>query len=148
MSLLAWMEKQQQAIKEGCSTDTEQVQQLPGEPTRGVAELKSPSGPQTMYVATNLDFWETDTPHWYAKEVIVNGVKYHRLDPKLYAWMRHKMTRVFKAADAGHIEVRAFENLLHRYAVFENRAHSILNIEKLMGAVQSFNPKECSPLAS
>lgn len=101
-----------------------------------------------MYVATNLDFWETDTPHWYAKEVIVNGVKYHLLDPKLYAWFRHKMTRVFKAADAGHIEVRAFENLLHRYAVFENRAHSILNIEKLLDAVKCFNPKEYSPLAS
>lgn len=151
MSLLAWMEKQQQGITEGCITDAEQVQPLPAEPKSGVVEQRRPvkqSGPRTMYVATNLDFWETDTPHWYADEVIINGVKYYRLDPMLYAWFRDKMSKVFRAADAGDIEVRAFENILNRYAVFENRAHSIMNIEKLLDAMKWFNPKEYSPLAS
>jgi hypothetical protein len=151
MSLLAWMEKQRQGITEGCISDAKQIQQLPDKPTSGVVEQRPPvkkSGLRTMYVATNLDFWETDTPHWYAKVVIVNGVKYFRLDPMLYAWFRHKMTKVFKAADAGDIQVKAFENILHRYALFENRAHSIMNIEKLLLAVKYFNPQEYSPLAN
>jgi len=38
-----------------------------------------------LFAATNLAFWETDKPHYYARDVGIDGTCFRRLDPEYYA---------------------------------------------------------------
>lgn len=51
-----------------------------------------------LFAVTNLTFWETDKPRYYARDVGIDGACFRRLDPEYYAWLRHKMTLAGKAA--------------------------------------------------
>lgn len=80
-------------------------------------------GPRALYVATDLDHFETTDPQLYAPDVTISGRAYRRLDPPYYAWLRRQMAAAKRALDAKRIFAAAFEsmralfNSVHAWAV-------------------------------
>ena len=97
--------------------------------------------PFMLYVATNLTAWSTETPDYYAQDVSVNGIRFRRLDPRYYAWLRHKMTLAKNAVQAGHIDVHIFDNLRVRFNALHAWAMDRYGKEVLLKAVNSSDPK-------
>ena len=100
----------------------------------------------TLYAATNLESWETDEPHGYARDVGIDGTCFRRLDPDYYAWLRHKMDLAKKAAGAGRITAQVFDALRTRFNVIHAWAMEHLGEEALRSAIESLDPKRYAPL--
>ena len=98
-----------------------------------------------LYVATNLESWETATPHYYALDVSIDNTCFRRLDPDYYAWLKHKMTLVKKAADSGRLSSSAFKTLHTRFNVIHTWAMEHYDEDELLSAVRSLDPKTYSP---
>ncbi len=98
-----------------------------------------------LFAATNLVFWETDKPHYYARDVGIDGTCFRRLDPEYYAWLRHKMTLARKAADSGRFPASAFEELRMRFNAIHAWAIEHFGEDALRSAVQALDPKAYSP---
>lgn len=100
----------------------------------------SPRGP-ALYVATNLESWETHEPHHHARDVGIAGTCFRQLDPDYYAWLRHKMNLVRKAAGSGSLQAQAFDALRTKFNVVHVWAMEHLGEEALRAAVRSLDPK-------
>src|SRR5882724_3352623 len=80
-------------------------------------------GARALFVATDLERFETSDPDVYAADVAVSGRCYRRLDPPYYAWLRRSMALAKKALDAGRLAAAVFETLrakfneIHAWAV-------------------------------
>lgn len=76
-----------------------------------------------LFVATDLDHFETTEPQAYAADVTISGRAYRRLDPPYYAWLRRQMAAAKRALDAKRITAAAFDsvralfNAIHAWAV-------------------------------
>jgi hypothetical protein len=76
-----------------------------------------------LFVATDLDHFETKDPQVYAADVTICGRAYRRLDPPYYAWLRRRMASAKRALDAKRITAAAFDamralfNAVHAWAV-------------------------------
>ena len=76
-----------------------------------------------LFVATDLDSFETDTPEVLAEDVTVSGRCYRRLDPAYYAWLRRQVALAKKALDGGKLAAAVFDSLrvafnaVHAWAV-------------------------------
>ena len=99
----------------------------------------------SLYAATNLESWETDIPHGYARDVRIDGVCFRRLDPDYYAWLRHKMDLAKKASDSGRITPQAFDELRDRFNIIHFWAIDHLGEDALRSAIQSLDPKSYAP---
>ena len=109
-----------------------------------------PTGNETrqetaLYVATNLESWETVRPHYYARDVAIDDTCFRRLDPDYYAWLRYKMTLARKAADSGRLSSSAFETLRTRFNVIHTWAIEHYGEDELLSAVRSLDPKTYPP---
>lgn len=71
--------------------------------------------PKELYVATNLDAWETSAPDSFSPEVTIRGVAYRRLDPAYYAWLRRCMDRAKAAQESGKLTPAAFDELRAKF---------------------------------
>ena len=98
-----------------------------------------------LYAATNLESWETDIPHGYARDVRIDGVCFRRLDPDYYTWLRYKMDLAKKAVDSGRITPEAFDELRARLNVIHFWAIDHFGEEALRHAVQTLDPKSYAP---
>jgi len=98
-----------------------------------------------LYVATNLESWETTTQDYYARDVSIDDTCFRRLDPDYFAWLRYKMALAKKAADLGRLSSSAFETLRTRFNVIHTWAIEHYGEDKLLSAVQSLDPKTYSP---
>lgn len=99
----------------------------------------------TLYVATNLESWETSTPKYYARDVSIDDTSFRRLDSEYYAWLRHKMALARKAADSERILSSAFDKLRTRFNDIHTWAVDRFGEDILRSAIQSLNPKAYSP---
>lgn len=99
----------------------------------------------TLYVATNLESWETSTPKYYARDVSIDDTSFRRLDPEYYAWLRHKMALAKKAADSGRLSSSAFETLHTRFNDIHAWAVEHFGEDTLRIAIQSMDPKTYLP---
>ncbi len=98
-----------------------------------------------LYVATNLESWETLTPKYYARDVSIDDTCFRRLDPDYYAWLKHKMALARKAADLGRISSPAFDKLRTRFDDIHTWAVNRFGEDTLRSAIQSLDPKTYSP---
>lgn len=99
----------------------------------------------TLYVATNLESWETSTPKYYARDVSIDDTSFRRLDPEYYAWLRHKMALAKKVADSGRLSSSAFDKLRTRFNDIHIWAVSRFGEDAIRSAIQSLDPKPYSP---
>lgn len=80
------------------------------------------SGPSELYVATDLESWETNRPEPDQDE-ICERCGYRRLDPPYYAWLRSMMVRARQAharaqlPDAEYELLRTRFNAIHAWAL-------------------------------
>jgi hypothetical protein len=98
-----------------------------------------------LFVATNLESWETLTPKYYARDVSIDNTCFRRLDPEYYAWLKHKMALARKAADLGRITSSAFDKLRARFNDIHTWAASRFGEDTLRSAIQSLDPEAYSP---
>lgn len=98
-----------------------------------------------LYVATNLECWETATPHYHTLDISIDKTCFRRLDPDYYAWLKYKMALAKKAADLGRLSSSAFETLRTRFNVIHTWAIEHYGEDELLSAVQTLDPKTYSP---
>ena len=99
----------------------------------------------SLYVATNLTFFKNETPISTATEVEVDGILYRPLDPKYYAWLRHKMTLAKKGADSGQVPEAVFERIRDLFNEIHAWAIEHFDEKALLAAVNILRPKSYSP---
>jgi hypothetical protein len=72
------------------------------------------SSASALYVATDLDSWETWTPEPDQDE-ICERCGYRRLDPEYYAWLRHRMGMAKQARERGRLASAQYQALRQRF---------------------------------
>ncbi len=92
-----------------------------------VSNKESSKRETVRYAVTNLESWETDEPHHYARDVGIDGTCFRRLDPDYYAWLRHKMELAKKAAA---IALGAAQKLVGVCTGCKRRANSIVPLRQ------------------
>jgi hypothetical protein len=65
----------------------------------------------SLFVSTSLDFWATERPHVFARDVQIDDIAYRRLDPEYFGWLRSRMVAVRAAVASGRVPAAAFEEL-------------------------------------
>ena len=68
-----------------------------------------------LYVATDLDLWETDRPEMWARDVVACGKAFRRLDGEYLAWLASRMDRAREACDQGGVSGVALVQLELRW---------------------------------
>jgi hypothetical protein len=85
-------------------------------PTRGSRDAHPvrPATPMAtaLFVATDLQCWETNEPEIYATDVEVDGGVYRKLDSAYYAWLWSRVRIVIAAYGAHRIERPAFDQII------------------------------------
>jgi hypothetical protein len=103
--------------------------------------------PTTLYVATDLATLEipvavdAQASPAYQDDVFADGRFFRRLDPDLYAWLRHKMELARTAFTRGRLPEPAFDALRTRFNAVHTRALALLGESALLHAVQHLDPK-------
>lgn len=98
-----------------------------------------------LYVATDLDRFETSEPQVLAPDVTISGRCYRRLDPPYYAWLRSRVVAAKRALDAGRLATAAFEALRAGFNAIHTWAVKHLGEAALVAAARAFNPKVYVP---
>ena len=101
-----------------------------------------------LYVATNLNSWETDQSHHVTQDVNLDGTVHRRLDPSYYAWLRNRVTRAKKAAYSGHLDRATFDGLRGRFNDIHVWAIAHFGEDDLPAAIRRLNPKTYPPPTS
>ena len=91
-----------------------------------------------LYVATDLDCWTTDEPHYYAHDVVDAGRCYRRLDPVYYAWLYHRMLDAGLAMKASKLNADVYARLCDRFNVIHQWAMGRSNRQAFIAAVSDF----------
>ena len=94
----------------------------------------SPLEPPGMYVSTDLSSWVTEEPRLYARDVIVDGTTYRRLDPGYYTWLRERMARAKARFEAGGMTPRVYAELRRRFNGIHALAMCVLGEDVLVEA--------------
>jgi len=89
-----------------------------------------------LYVATNLDNWETSATDRLANDLAIEGRAFRRLDPLFWAWLLHKFGQARQAAEQGTIPANGFETLRSRWARVHSWAAEHLDENDLRRAVR------------
>jgi hypothetical protein len=98
-----------------------------------------------LFVATNLESWETDKPKLYAIDVTYDTLCFRRLDPDYYAWLRYKMSLAKKATLAGHLSLASFNDLKARFIRVHEWAMESFGKDVLQEAVNGLDAHNYVP---
>jgi hypothetical protein len=88
-----------------------------------------------LFVSTGLDFWATERPYVFARDVQVDDIAYRRLDPEYFAWLRSRMVAVRAALDSGRVTAAAFEELRQSFWAVQEWALDTFGEATLRGAI-------------
>lgn len=98
-----------------------------------------------LFVATDLDRFETLDGDALADDVTVSGRCYRRLDPAYYAWLRTKVAAAKRALDAGRLSAAAFRTLREAFNAVHAWAVRHLGAAALLAAARTFDPSRYEP---
>jgi len=102
------------------------------------------TGQSLLYVATDLDSWETSTPE-PDQDQICERCGYRRLDPEYYAWLRHRMEVAKRARERGRLPAAQYQELRRRFNEVHFWAVKQFGEERLLAAIQALDPKRYLP---
>ncbi|MBI4460578.1 MAG: hypothetical protein HY648_11040 [Acidobacteria bacterium] len=120
-----------------------------GEPRRDDSTADNEAPVVTaLYVASNLDTWETKESNLSSRDVSIDAVCYRQLDPEYYAWLRYKMALAKKALESGRLDPVAFDELRTRFNRFHLWALERIGEQDLLAPVRTLDPKAYSPPTS
>ena len=101
-------------------------------------------GSSELYVATDLDSWETNRPEPDQDE-ICERCGYRRLDPPYYAWLRGMMVRARQAHARAQLPDAEYELLRTRFNAMHEWAMARFGEGMLLAAVETLDPKAYQP---
>jgi hypothetical protein len=104
------------------------------------------SGTSLLYVATDLDSWETSTPE-PDQDTICERCGYRRLTPRYYAWLRTMMQQAQAAGQKGELAEVDYEALRQRFNAVQAWAIRRFGKEALRQAVRTFDVRGYRPPA-
>lgn len=102
------------------------------------------SSASVLYVATNLETWETCRPE-PDQDAICEPCGFRRLDPEYYAWLRSRMVVAQKRYQAGRIPARQYEELRARFNAVHAWAVERFGEPVLLEAVRTLDPRGYRP---
>jgi hypothetical protein len=102
------------------------------------------TGQSLLYVATDLDTWETSTPE-PDQDAICERCGYRRLDPEYYAWLRHRMEMAKQARERGRLAAAQYQELRQRFNAVHFWATAHFGEATLVAAVKALDPKTYEP---
>jgi hypothetical protein len=102
------------------------------------------TGQQVLYVATDLDTWETSTPE-PDQDGMCEACGYRRLDSEYYAWLRHRMEVAKQAWQRGRLAAAQYQELRQRFNEVHFWAVAHLGEVALVAAVGRLDPKAYRP---
>jgi len=97
-----------------------------------------------LYVATNLETWETCTPE-PDQDAICEPCGFRRLNPEYCAWLRSRMVLAQKRYQAGRIPARQYEELRARFNAVHTWAVARFGEPVLLEAVRTLDPQAYRP---
>jgi hypothetical protein len=100
---------------------------------------------RALFVATDLDHFETAEPQRYAADLTICGRAYRRLDPRYYAWLRRQMAAAKRALDAGRITAAVFDAIRAPFNAVHAWAVAAFGEATLVAAAKSFDPATYEP---
>ncbi|MFB3882442.1 MAG: hypothetical protein ACE149_14340 [Armatimonadota bacterium] len=106
--------------------------------------MSATSSRSLLYVATDLDTWETSTPE-PDQDAICERCGYRRLDPEYYAWLRHRMEVAKQAHARGRLPAARYQELRRRFNTMHTWAVTHLGEAALVAAVKTLDPKAYRP---
>ena len=98
-----------------------------------------------LYVATNLETWEAQSPIKADQYCECEACGFRRLDPEYYAWLRARMGMAQKGYQAGRIPNRRYEELRTRFNAVHTWAVERFGEQELLDAVKTLDPKSYQP---
>ena len=99
----------------------------------------TPKRKHALYVATTLDFWETDDPEHHARDIDIDGVMYRRLDPEYHAWLKRKMAEVEARVPSGRASGVDLPGLRSRWSLVDAWAVDQLGSAELDAALRALD---------
>jgi len=112
-----------------------------GEPPAEVGTSAS-----VLYVATNLETWETCRPE-PDQDAICEPCGFRRLDPEYYAWLRSRMVVARKRYQVGRLGARQYDELRARFRAVHAWAVERFGEPVLLEAVRTLDPPAYRPPA-
>jgi hypothetical protein len=89
----------------------------------------------SLFVSTSLDFWATERPHVFARDVQIDDIAYRRLDPEYFAWLRSRMVAVRAAVASGRVPADAWEELRQNFCAIQEWALDTFGEAELREAI-------------
>ena len=108
------------------------------------SEMPAAPGSSELYVATELESWETNRPEPDQDE-ICERCGYRRLDPPYYAWLRSMMVRARQAHQRAQLPDAEYELLRTRFNAIHVWALARFGEEALRAAVTQGVPSGYRP---
>jgi hypothetical protein len=102
------------------------------------------SSAPVLYVATNLETWETCTPE-PDQDAICEPCGFRRLDPEYYAWLRSRMLVGQKRYQGGRLPERHYDGLRARFNAVHAWAVERFGEPVLQEAVRTLDPRAYRP---
>lgn len=103
------------------------------------------SSSSALFVAPDLDHFETPAPVVFADDVVISDRCFRRLDPAYFAWLRHKMVAAKRATDTGRLPSAVFAELRRRFTEIHGWALRRFGEDVLQDAVRTFDPRTYEP---
>jgi hypothetical protein len=115
-------------------------------PAQVGGEPPAEAGPSAsvLYVATNLDTWETCTPE-PDQDAICEPCGFRRLDPEYYAWLRSRMVVAQKRYQIGQLTAKQYDELRTRFSAVHAWAVERFGEPILLEAVRALDPRTYRP---
>ncbi len=124
----------------------------PGESGESAEVAIAPTGVPSLpalYVATDLESWAPEHPEIFARDLVIEGKAFRRLDAEYLAWLGSRLDRARNECDSGRFGVPAMIELEHRWLRLRNRAARVLGEDSVRrvesgGATDSI-PRDYAP---
>ena len=100
---------------------------------------------KTLYVASDMDYFEYDHSEVFIDEITLNSKVYRKLDPVYFIWLSKRYETAFKLADKGKFSLKALENLADKIVEIEEKAKLIFSNDEIEFAKKILRTRKYLP---
>jgi len=68
-----------------------------------------------MWIASDIEHWTTDEPHYWAETVTINGKKFVRVTGTVIAWFKDRLAKAEAACAAGKLDLDSFGAIINAF---------------------------------
>ena len=86
---------------------------------------------KALYVATNLESFEYDSPEILGTDFYINEQVHRKLDPDYLIWLSSRFDVAFKLADKGKFSLEALSLIADRLEIIEDAGKQLFTAEEI-----------------